>query len=133
VSCSSLDAFLSQVMLNIRPRAPSSPCSFYSIDNLKALLTALCFHQFFDGIAIGTRLNFTMWQSWLAVILFGVSAPLGMAIAVGISSRPELTASQAYLVSQGTLQAFASGMILYISFGVRKPPTHTISRSCSSS
>jgi zinc transporter 1/2/3 len=53
-------------------------------DELKTLLVALSFHQFFEGVALGSRIVDAEIKSLaheaLMMLVFSISAPLGIAI-----------------------------------------------------
>lgn len=49
----------------------------------RALLIALCFHQTFEGFALGVTVleaHFSLWQCILMVVLFAITTPIGIAI-----------------------------------------------------
>lgn len=57
-------------------------------ETLKALLVALCFHQFFEGVALGSRIADANLKShfneFLLTFIFSVAAPLGMYYRVAV-------------------------------------------------
>lgn len=87
-------------------------------DKLLALLVALVFHQLFEGVSLGSRLADTTLGVWHEVILgglFAVSAPIGIAIGMGVY-RSILTDMGAFLVAQGFLDGVCGGILLYTGF-----------------
>jgi hypothetical protein len=88
---------------------------------LRALLVALCFHQFFEGLALGSRLAEARLPSYRHEIalslLFAVSAPIGIAIGVGVATS--LNANSAgFLLVQGIFDALCAGILLYLGFSL---------------
>jgi len=85
---------------------------------LAALIPALSFHQFFEGLAMGSQISsvgFTSWKSILLAIVYSLSAPIGVAIGIGIRSSYNPSDPAASL-SQGILDAVSAGIILYSGF-----------------
>lgn len=89
---------------------------------LPTLLTALCLHQFFEGVALGARLaeaDFNLSVESVFALVFTLSAPIGAALGVGITSSGVVNmSSAAYLLAQGCLDAFCAGILLYLGFGL---------------
>lgn len=83
----------------------------------RTLLAALCVHQFFEGLALGSAaadvaaaagLNFALAAA------FSLSTPLGVVIGVGLrEAAGERSAASAVL--EGSLEAGATGVLLYVS------------------
>ncbi|OQS03929.1 Zinc (Zn2)-Iron (Fe2) Permease (ZIP) Family [Thraustotheca clavata] len=79
------------------------------------LLTAICFHQFFEGVAVGSSalLAFDEMKSTLVTIVgFTLTTPVGIVIGIGISTTYSSTSTSALWV-QGCLDALAGGILLY--------------------
>ncbi|ORY93609.1 Zinc/iron permease [Syncephalastrum racemosum] len=82
------------------------------------LLIALCFHQFFEGFALGARIaevNLINLRSAIGMsAFFMLTTPLGTAIGVGISStyNPQ---SSAALLAQGIFDSLSAGILIYVS------------------
>ncbi|KAI9300042.1 Zinc/iron permease [Cunninghamella echinulata] len=80
------------------------------------LLIALVFHQFFEGIALGTRVNDLSHTGWLRPILMGllyiVMTPIGIAIGIGIHSSFNPNSSSSILAS-AILDSLSAGILLY--------------------
>ncbi|KAG9285241.1 hypothetical protein G9A89_002137 [Geosiphon pyriformis] len=82
-----------------------------------SLLCALIFHQIFEGLGLGARiaeLSFAKrsWRPWLMSLTYSSTAPIGIAIGLGIrySYNPE---SEKALIIQGTLDSISAGILLY--------------------
>ena len=85
-------------------------------DGLHSLLVALCFHQFFEGIALGARLadaEFSACTSAVLLIIFACSAPLGIAVGIGATTSLN-TNGVTFLLVQGTFDGVCSGILLYV-------------------
>ncbi|EGC31000.1 hypothetical protein DICPUDRAFT_92877 [Dictyostelium purpureum] len=84
---------------------------------LKALLVALSFHQFFEGVALGSRIADaklkTHWHEALLTTIFSVSAPIGIAVGISVYQSLNVNGSDFLLVS-GVLEAVCAGILLYI-------------------
>jgi zinc transporter 1/2/3 len=83
---------------------------------IQILLVALCFHQLFEGIALGgavVKANQSKWFLGALIFFFSFSCPLGVAIGSGISNSfdPE---DRGGLWTQGVLYSIACGTLLYI-------------------
>ncbi|KAM9959456.1 hypothetical protein ACTFIR_000532 [Dictyostelium discoideum] len=88
---------------------------------LKSLLVALSFHQFFEGVALGSRIsdaNLTShWHEALLASIFSFSAPVGIAIGIGVVSSINVN-GETFLLVQGIFDAICSGILLYIGFNL---------------
>ncbi|WYZ39860.1 hypothetical protein EsH8_IV_000201 [Colletotrichum jinshuiense] len=84
-------------------------------DELVVLLIVLTFHQFFEGLGLGSRLATTSWPShgrWWPHILatiYGLSTPL--AIAVGIAAKP--SSAQTQTLVNGIFDSISAGILMY--------------------
>ncbi|KAL1915779.1 uncharacterized protein VTP21DRAFT_6538 [Calcarisporiella thermophila] len=90
-----------------------------SSENQVSLLVAVCFHQFFEGIALGTRiaeLTFhRILKSALLGLAFSLTAPLGVAIGIGV--RDTYNGNYGVgLIIQAIFNSFAAGLLLYSAF-----------------
>ncbi|KAI7875617.1 Zinc/iron permease [Lichtheimia hyalospora FSU 10163] len=85
----------------------------------RVLLIALVFHQFFEGVALGTRINDNKYKSLIKPILLGLgfalTTPVGTAIGIGVnlSSNPYSSSS---VLAQAILDSLAAGILLYNAF-----------------
>ncbi|KJR89326.1 solute carrier family 39 (zinc transporter), member 1/2/3 [Sporothrix schenckii 1099-18] len=88
-------------------------------DNLRVLLIVIAFHQFFEGLGLGSRLavaswpsNWKAWTGYLMALGYGVTTPIGIAIGLGVNaglnSRPDL----AQLIN-GIFDAVSAGILVY--------------------
>ncbi|KAM0217941.1 hypothetical protein ACHAPA_005437 [Fusarium lateritium] len=86
-------------------------------DGLVVLLTAIMFHQMFEGLGLGSRIAAVPYpkgsiRPWLLVFAFGCTAPIGQAI--GIASRnsydPE---GELGLILVGVFNSISSGLLIY--------------------
>ncbi|KAF9360480.1 high-affinity Zn(2+) transporter zrt1 [Mortierella sp. AD094] len=84
-----------------------------------AMTIAICFHQFFEGIALGSRiadLSFAKrWVPLLLVLAFALVTPLGVAIGMGIQSGYK-SSSVENLIVMGVFNSIACGVLLYTAF-----------------
>ena len=93
-------------------------------EELKVLLVALCFHQFFEGVALGARLidkasNLTTPAILVLTALFAIAAPIGIGIGTGVMSAEGLnTNGVAFLLTTGTFDAICAGLLLQIGFSM---------------
>ena len=83
--------------------------------SIEALLVALAFHQFFEGISLGTLLveltmSHGMQTSWIfkmgAVLLFSIATPLGIIVAI-------TTVQDGINNTSAGFNAFAAGILVY--------------------
>ncbi|KAI8986382.1 Zinc/iron permease [Pilobolus umbonatus] len=83
------------------------------------LLIALVFHQFFEGIALGTRINDLKIPGWRKPLLMGlifiVMTPIGSAIGIGVHSSFN-PFSSASIITSGVLDAISAGILIYNGF-----------------
>ncbi|CAK4307938.1 hypothetical protein Ae201684P_022302 [Aphanomyces euteiches] len=79
------------------------------------LLTAICFHQFFEGVAVGSSAVSafsTIRSSILTAVVYSLSTPVGIAIGIGIHSTYSETSTTSLWV-RGILDAMAGGILIY--------------------
>ena len=89
-----------------------------SRSDLNTLLPALCFHQFFEGMALGARLadvGFSVLNEVQLMLIYSLSCPIGIAIGCGITTSYNQNSNTANLV-EGTFDAVSAGIILYVAF-----------------
>ena len=88
--------------------------------SLLALLIALSFHQFFEGLSLGSRLvdtQFILSTDLIMAAVFALSAPLGMAVGVAVIGGSGIdTNGSTFLIVQGSMDSFCAGILLYIGF-----------------
>lgn len=90
-----------------------------SNDEFITLLIALVFHQFFEGVALGTRINDMNIQGWrrptLMGLLFVIMTPIGCAIGIGIHSSFNPNSPSSILAS-AILDSLSAGILLYSAY-----------------
>lgn len=89
-----------------------------SVTALYALFPALCFHQFFEGFALGARIaavGFSHWNEALLTLIYSTSAPIGIALGIAIRSSYNDNGVTTNLV-QGTFDSVSAGIMLYVGF-----------------
>ncbi|KAJ1972577.1 hypothetical protein H4R34_005364, partial [Dimargaris verticillata] len=81
-----------------------------------SLWVALVFHQFFEGVALGSRLADLNFKSPLvplaSALAFAITTPVGTAIGIGVRYQYQSQASTT-LVVQGIFDAISGGILLY--------------------
>jgi len=86
---------------------------------LKSLLVALCFHQFFEGVALGSRIADANLSSHLnefvLAFVFSIAAPIGIAVGVIVTSSLNPN-GESFLLIQGTFDGVCGGILLYIGY-----------------
>ena len=86
---------------------------------LDSLLVALCFHQFFEGVALGSRLAdapmLSTLQMAIFLCIFAFSAPIGIAVGIGLVAQINVSGAT-YLLVEGFTDSFCAGLLLYIGF-----------------
>lgn len=87
-----------------------------SNSSFTTLLIALVFHQFFEGMALGTRLNEAEYKRLLVPICMGliyiVMTPIGIAIGIGLHSSFNEN-SYSSVLSNAILDSLSAGILLY--------------------
>eukprot|EP01135_Chromosphaera_perkinsii_P003712 Nk52_evm30s252 gene=Nk52_evmTU30s252 len=87
-------------------------------DNFLTLLIAICFHQLFEGMAIGSLLTSTTLSSrvkYIMGLLYPITTPLGIAIGIGVRHSFNQN-SQSILLSQGICDSLSAGLLMYSSY-----------------
>ncbi|KAI9480806.1 MAG: ZIP zinc transporter-domain-containing protein [Benjaminiella poitrasii] len=86
-------------------------------DSFVTLLIALVFHQFFEGIALGTRVNDLNCKTWKKPIIMGLlficMTPIGIGIGIGIRSSVDPPAA---ILAQAILDSLSAGVLLYSAY-----------------
>ncbi|KMT12593.1 hypothetical protein BVRB_5g098330 [Beta vulgaris subsp. vulgaris] len=87
-----------------------------SLDTIKPLIVALCFHQFFEGIGLGgciAQAAFRSGSTMCMALFFSLTTPVGVAIGIGITNVYD-DSSPTALVVQGLLNSVAAGILIYM-------------------
>ncbi|KAL1918702.1 uncharacterized protein VTP21DRAFT_2724 [Calcarisporiella thermophila] len=83
------------------------------------LLIALSFHQFFEGVALGTRiaeLNYnSLAKPLIMALVFALTTPLGIGIGIGVHRTYEGNYGAGLLV-QAIFDSLAAGILMYSVF-----------------
>ncbi|KAK5064370.1 hypothetical protein LTR84_000203 [Exophiala bonariae] len=86
-------------------------------DGFLILLIAILFHQFFEGLGLGSRIAEVPYpkkaiRPWVLVVAFGTTCPIGQAI--GLMTRNSYDPNSAFaLILVGAFNAFSSGLLVY--------------------
>lgn len=92
--------------------------TFAVSDNFKILFIVIVFHQFFEGLGIGSRLAYMnlgpkyRWVPYAGALLFGVTTPIGIAAGIGARSTYDPT-SNTSLILNGVMYSVSAGIMLY--------------------
>ncbi|XP_052165995.1 zinc transporter 4 [Oryza glaberrima] len=84
---------------------------------IRPLVGALSFHQFFEGIGLGGCIVQASFKAKATVIMatfFSLTAPVGIALGIAISSSYSKHSSTA-LVVEGVFNSAAAGILIYMS------------------
>lgn len=116
-----IDASSTELGLAIHSVIIGITTSMVSDESVHALITALTFHQLFEGMGLGSRLaSKSIGLTGLALaVFFSMSAPAGQVAGVVLMSKGGInTNGQVFLLTQGTLDAICAGILLYIGFSM---------------
>ncbi|KAF3938513.1 hypothetical protein ABW19_dt0206640 [Dactylella cylindrospora] len=86
--------------------------------NFIVLLIAICFHQTFEGLALGARISTITifprgsWKPWLMALAYGTTTPIGQAIGLATHTLYD-PASEVGLLMVGVMNAISSGLLLF--------------------
>ncbi|CAO2817600.1 unnamed protein product [Amaranthus hypochondriacus] len=87
-----------------------------SLDTIKPLMVALCFHQFFEGMGLGGCILQAKFKSQATVtmaVFFSLTTPIGIAIGIGIAGVYDENNARS-LIIQGIFEAAAAGILIYM-------------------
>ncbi|EMG45830.1 IRT1 Fe(2+) transport protein 1 [Candida maltosa Xu316] len=80
------------------------------------LFIVIVFHQFFEGLALGSRIisidNATMLTKLSMALAFALITPIGMAIGIGVLNKFNGN-DPATIIALGTLDSFSAGVLLW--------------------
>ena len=71
-----------------------------------------------QGFALGARLascRFSLFNEAMLALIYSSSAPIGIAIGIGIANSYEPNSTRA-LITQGTFDSVSAGILLYVAF-----------------
>lgn len=80
------------------------------------LFIVIVFHQFFEGMALGSRiagLGTSFWKKLLMALAFAITTPLGMGIGIGVLDQFNGN-DPSTLIAIGTLDAFSAGVLIWV-------------------
>ena len=92
-----------------------------NVQALQAFVVAICFHQFFEGIGLGTvvesaRIELGQAKIIIFSLTFALTVPVGVVIGIFITNDQTLeegpSASQTY--TTGCLNSLAAGIMIYV-------------------
>ncbi|KAJ1950168.1 hypothetical protein EC988_004488 [Linderina pennispora] len=84
----------------------------------KTLLAAISFHQFFEGLALGTRISALTFErhavmfALLNALVFALTTPFGQALGIGIRET-FAPRSPTTLLTMGVLDGLSAGILMY--------------------
>lgn len=87
-------------------------------NEFRALYIAICFHQMFEGLGLGTRFAVTPWPQkrwyvpWLLSLGYSLTTPIAIAIGLGIRNTYS-DSSRASLLVTGCFDAVCGGVLIY--------------------
>ncbi|KAL5230537.1 hypothetical protein ABZP36_029313 [Zizania latifolia] len=84
---------------------------------IRPLVGALSFHQFFEGIGLGgciVQANFKAKATVIMATFFSLTAPVGIALGIAVTSSYSKHSSTA-LVVEGAFNSAAAGILIYMS------------------
>ncbi|TVU43267.1 hypothetical protein EJB05_09722, partial [Eragrostis curvula] len=84
---------------------------------IRSLVGALSFHQFFEGIGLGgciVQANFKARATVIMATFFSLTAPIGIALGIAITSSYSKHSSTALIV-EGVFNSAAAGILIYMS------------------
>ncbi|KAF5729232.1 putative zinc/iron transporter [Tripterygium wilfordii] len=87
-----------------------------SAKTIKALVAALTFHQFFEGMGLGgciAQAKFKSRAIAIMVLFFSVTTPIGIGIGIGVSKTYNEN-SPAALIVEGTFNSASAGILIYM-------------------
>jgi zinc transporter ZupT len=83
-----------------------------------ALFIALCFHQFFEAIALGAQIanlkTTSIKPAIFLVVFYSLTTPVGIAIGIGIHSGTYNPESVSSLLVSGILDSLSAGILIYV-------------------
>ncbi|CAJ2668422.1 zinc transporter 8-like [Trifolium pratense] len=105
-----LGIIVHSVIIGISVGASESP------KTIRPLVAALTFHQFFEGMGLGsciTQANFKSLSITIMGLFFALTTPVGIGIGLGISSVYDENSPTALIV-EGVFNAASAGILIYM-------------------
>ncbi|CAK8566979.1 unnamed protein product [Lathyrus sativus] len=105
-----LGIIVHSVIIGISLGASESP------KTIRPLVGALTFHQFFEGMGLGsciTQANFKSLSITIMGLFFALTTPVGIGIGIGISSVYDENSPTALIV-EGVFNAASAGILIYM-------------------
>ena len=87
-------------------------------DDFISLYIAIAFHQFFEGLGLGTRFATTQWPKtkrfvpWVMSLAYSLTTPVAAAIGLGVR-RSYAPGSTTALITTGVFDAACGGILIY--------------------
>jgi len=111
--------FLSEASISVHSVLIGLALGITTGDEIVPLLIALTFHQFLEGVAIGTAAIYAGMKIRTVAILalvFSLTTPVGIAIGIGVRSSFNENDPTA-LYTQGILDAICAGLLIFLALG----------------
>nr|CAB3488236.1 unnamed protein product [Digitaria exilis] len=83
---------------------------------IRPLVGALSFHQFFEGVGLGgsiVQANFKLRATVMMATFFSLTAPMGIALGIAISSSYNGHSATAFIV-EGVFNSASAGILIYM-------------------
>lgn len=80
------------------------------------LFIVILFHQAFEGVALGSRINALKESIWIKILMgsaFAVTTPVGMGIGIGVLKHFNGN-DPSTVIAIGTLDSFSAGVLLWV-------------------
>ncbi|XP_054799519.1 zinc transporter 8-like [Prosopis cineraria] len=87
-----------------------------SPQTIKPLITAMAFHQCFEGMGLGSVISQAKYKNRTLAIMalfFALTTPLGIAIGIGVTNVYDAN-SQTALLTEGILSTASAGLLIYM-------------------
>jgi solute carrier family 39 (zinc transporter), member 1/2/3 len=92
-----------------------------NLQALQALIIAICFHQFFEGLGLGTiiesaRIDLGMTKIIIFALTFAFTVPIGIVIGIVITNKqsPDEAPSITQDYTTGCLNSVSGGIMIYV-------------------
>jgi zinc transporter ZupT len=87
-------------------------------DTFIPLFIALCFHQFFEAIALGAQIanlkTSSLRPAIIMIVFYSLTTPVGIAIGIGIHAGTYNPKAVSSLLVTGILDSLAAGILIYV-------------------